>query len=287
MGRYTTRDYRPPQVQRSTRAPETHTPTPAPQVEQGGIRDLQRVLGNQGVQRLLAANPTMAQAKLTVGAADDAYEQEADRVASEVMTMQSPAGEASVQREGPEEEEEMQLKRADVQREAEEDELAMKRADIQRQEEEEELQLKRAPEIVQRAALGEEDELQMQRIQRAADEQDLTGSFDVAGELEGQINSQKGGGQGLDTGDKQFFESRFGQDFSDVKVHTGGESDAINRSIGARAFTNGSDVFMRGGEYSPGTSGSRELLAHELTHVVQQTGSRPLQPKREEGCDGC
>jgi hypothetical protein len=240
-------------------------------MEQGGIRDLQRVLGNQGVQRLLAANPTVAQAKLTVGAADDAYEQEADRVASEVMTMQTPAGEASVQREGPEEEEEMQLKRADVQREAEE----------------EELQLKRQPEIVQRAALGEEDELQMQRIQRAADEQDLSGSFDVAGELEGQINSQKGGGQGLDGGDKQFFESRFGQDFSDVKVHTGGDSDAINRSIGARAFTNGSDVFMRGGEYTPGNSNSRELLAHELTHVVQQTGSRPLQPKREEGCDGC
>ncbi len=270
MGRYTSREYRPPQVQRSTRTPETHTHTPTPQAEQGGIRDLQRMLGNQGVQRLLAAHPTLAQAKLTVGAADDAYEQEADRVASEVMTMQSPAGDAGIQRESPEEEE-----------------LMMKRADLQRQEEEEELQLKRQPEIVQRAALGEEEEMQMKRIQRDADELDMMGSFDVAGELEGQIQNQKGGGQGLDGGDQQFFESRFGQDFSDVKVHTGGESDSINRSIGARAFTNGSDVFMRGGEYNPGTSGSRELLAHELTHVVQQTGSRPLQPKREEGCDGC
>lgn len=262
MGRYSSREVRPPQVQRSTPTPQTHTTsTPVPQIEQGGIRDLQRMLGNQGVQRLLAAHPTLAQAKLTVGAADDAYEQEADRVASEVMTMQAPAGEAGVQREGADEAPEV---------EAEDD-----------------LQMKRAPEIVQRAALGEDDEMQMKRIQRAADEQDMLGSFDVSNELEGQIQGQKGGGQGLDSGDQQFFESRFGQDFSDVKVHTGGESDALNRSIGARAFTNGSDVFMRGGEYNPGTSGSRELLAHELTHVVQQTGSRPLQPKREEGCDDC
>ncbi|HYO89005.1 MAG TPA: DUF4157 domain-containing protein, partial [Candidatus Limnocylindrales bacterium] len=193
----------------------------------------------------------------------------------------------SVQREG--EEEELQMKRdPDLQRQEDEDELQMKRdPDLQRQEEEEEIQMKRSPEIVQRMALGEEDEMQMKRIQRAADEPDLMGSFDVAGDLEGQIQSQKSGGQALDSGDQQFFESRFGQDFSDVKVHTGGESDSVNRSIGARAFTNGSDVFMRGGEYNPGSSGSRELLAHELTHVVQQTGSRPLQPKREEGCDGC
>lgn len=254
MGRYAGREVRPPQVQHSTPAPQTHTNTPAPQIERGGIHDLQRMLGNQGVQRLLAAQPTLAQAKLTVGAADDAYEQEADRVAGEVMTMAAPAGEMSVQRE-----------------EAEEDDL----------------QMKRAPEIVQRAALGEDDELQMERIQRAADEPDLMNSFDVTGELEGQIQSQKGSGQNLDSGDQQFFESRFNQNFSDVRIHTGGVSDSINRSIGARAFTNGSDVFMRGGEYNPGTSGSRELLAHELTHVVQQTGSRPLQPKREEGCDGC
>ncbi|MFN8377630.1 MAG: DUF4157 domain-containing protein [Anaerolineae bacterium] len=278
MGRYSSREYKPAPVQRSTHTPATHT-HPVPQMEHG-IHDLQRLLGNQGVQRLLSANPTIAQAKLTVGAADDAYEQEADRVASEVMTMQSPAPAAGVQREdegGEVEDEEMVQGKRD--------------ADLQRDPvDEEEIAMKRAPEIVQRVggAYGEEeDEVATKRLQRAVDGQDLMGSFDVEGQLESQIQSQKGGGQSLDGGDKSFFESRFGQDFSDVKVHTGGESDAVNRSIGARAFTNGSDVFMRGGEYSPGSSASRELLAHELTHVVQQTGSKPLQPKRDETCDNC
>lgn len=254
MGHYANREIKPATVQRST-----HTPNPPAQaVPQADHRlhDLQRLLGNQGVQRMLAANPTIAQAKLTVGAADDAYEQEADRVASEVMSTPSPTGDSGVQREAA----------------PEDDELAMKRH----------------PDIVQRAALGEEDEMgAMKRIQRASDEQDMMGSFDVEGQLESQIQGEKGGGQNMDSGDRQFMESRFGQDFSDVKVHTGGQSDAINRSIGARAFTNGSDVFLRGGEYNPGTSAGRELLAHELTHVVQQTGSKPLQPKRDETCDGC
>lgn len=275
MGSYSSREYKPAPVQRSTRVPESSTHT-APQVDQGGIHDLQRMLGNQGVQRLLSANPGIAQAKLTVGAADDAYEQEADRVAGEVMTMQTPSGDAGVQRE-------------DEAPETEDDEFIQGKrdADVQRAAPEDELGLMRMPNIVQRGAMGEDDEMAAKRIQRAADGQDLMGSFDVEGQLEGDIQSQKGGGQAMDSGDQQFFESRFGQDFSDVKVHTGGQSDSINRSLGARAFTNGSDVFMRGGEYNPGSSGSRELMAHELTHVVQQTGSKPLQPKRNEHCDDC
>ena len=268
MGHYSSREYKPAPVQRSTHAPETHTHL-VPQVD-GGIHDLQRLLGNQGVQRLLAANPGLAQAKLTVGAADDAYEQEADRVAGEVMSMQAPAASAGVQRQ------------EDEGGEAEDDELIQGKRDAN-------LALMRISNFVQRDPFGGEvdDDIQEKRIQRAEDGQDLMGSFDVEGQLEGQIQSQKGGGQAMDNGDRSFFESRFGQDFSDVKVHTGGDSASINRSLGARAFTNGSDVFMGSGQYSPGSSASRELLAHELTHVVQQTGSKPLQPKRDEACDGC
>ena len=61
-----------------------------------------------------------------------------------------------------------------------------------------------------------------------------------------------------------------GQDFSDVKVHTDPESHALNDQLGAKAFTTGSDIFFRSGAYDPGSSGGRELLTHELTHVVQQ-----------------
>jgi len=55
-------------------------------------------------------------------------------------------------------------------------------------------------------------------------------------------------------------------------VHADAEADALNRSLNARAFTTGTDIFFREGAHNPGSSGGRELLAHELTHVVQQTG---------------
>jgi hypothetical protein len=253
--------------------------TTPPQVETNSLVDLQRLIGNQGLQRMLAQR--QIQAKLTVGAADDVYEQEADRVAKEVM---SGGANDAVQRAAPEEEE-MMLKRAEIQRAApEEEEMMLKRADIQRAApEEEEMMLKRAE--IQRAAPEEEELLQGKRaeIQRAG--VDMSGSFDVDDNVEGQINSLKGSGQSLSGETKDFMESSFGQDFSGVRVHTGGEADTLNRSIGARAFTTGSDIFMRSNEYNPDSTQGKELLAHELTHVVQQTGGK-AQTKRDD-CDNC
>jgi hypothetical protein len=67
-------------------------------------------------------------------------------------------------------------------------------------------------------------------------------------------------------------ENAFGADFGGVRVHTDSTSDTMNRAIQARAFTTGKDVFFRQGEYNPSSRNGQELLAHELTHVVQQTG---------------
>jgi hypothetical protein len=65
----------------------------------------------------------------------------------------------------------------------------------------------------------------------------------------------------------------FGNDFGDVRIHTDGESDALNRSVGANAFTLGSDIFLSQAAASAGPYGGDRLLAHELTHVVQQRGA--------------
>ena len=70
-----------------------------------------------------------------------------------------------------------------------------------------------------------------------------------------------------------------GSDFSSVRIHTGQESDSLNRSLSARAFTTGSDIFFRSGEYNPGSTQGQQLLAHELTHVVQQ-GAATVRTKR-------
>lgn len=77
-------------------------------------------------------------------------------------------------------------------------------------------------------------------------------------------------GEPLSPGSRSFMESRFGRDFSQVRVHTDSRAAESAESIGARAFTVGQDIVFGAGEYAPQSSPGRMLLAHELTHVVQQ-----------------
>ena len=65
-------------------------------------------------------------------------------------------------------------------------------------------------------------------------------------------------------------EGHLGADLGDVRVHTGGKADQLNRSVQAEAFTTGSDVFFKSGKYAPESTDGKRLLGHELTHVVQQ-----------------
>ncbi len=84
-----------------------------------------------------------------------------------------------------------------------------------------------------------------------------------------------GHGQPLPASERAFFEPRFGRDFGDVRVHSRPEAAAAANTLRARAFTHGSDIVFGAGEFSPGTRSGRQLLAHELTHVVQQKGGAP------------
>lgn len=90
--------------------------------------------------------------------------------------------------------------------------------------------------------------------------------------IERSIEQSRGGGHGLDHRTRGQMESAFGADFGGVRIHTDSRADSLSQSLSARAFATGQDVFFRQGEYDPGSSSGRELLAHELTHVVQQTG---------------
>ncbi|AVH73343.1 eCIS core domain-containing protein [Nostoc sp. 'Lobaria pulmonaria (5183) cyanobiont'] len=218
--------------------------------------------------------PLRTQAKLSISQPGDIYEQEADSVAQQVMQrMAQPVNRQSIQREAlPEDEEELQMKSLDnstLQREAlpeDEEELQMKSLDnstLQRQE---------VPE--------DEEELQMKPMAQRQGEAVMAGAPD----LEASINQARDGGQVMADNIREPMEQAFGADFSGVKVHTDGQSDQLNRSIQARAFTTGQDVFFRQGEYNPGSRGGQELLAHELTHVVQQSGGAvqrsPLPPQQ-------
>lgn len=126
---------------------------------------------------------------------------------------------------------------------------------------------KAAAEFMQSSSSGSISRIDDDDVHRAADgATDMMGSFDVAPDVEGRIESARGGGKPLP--DREKYESFFGADLSGVRVHEGAESADLNRTIAARAFTTGSDVFLGSGA----STGDRELMAHELTHVVQQTG---------------
>ncbi|MGB8647426.1 MAG: DUF4157 domain-containing protein [Anaerolineae bacterium] len=245
---------------------------------------LQRTVGNKAVRRLI-------QRKLTVGAAHDAYEQEADRVADQVMSAPQAKAKPAVQRVG-EEDEQVQTKPL-VQRQEEEDEVQTKPlADsitplvqrvaeenpeeavqtkplVQRQEEEDEVQTKPLADsitpLVQRA-VEEEDEVQTKRT-------DPFESFEPGGDFQQRLDANSGGGSPLPGETRDFMESRFGTDFGNVRVHSGGESAQLNRQVSAQAFTHGSDIYLGEGKTDIQSNEGKHLLAHELTHVVQQTGA--------------
>lgn len=89
-------------------------------------------------------------------------------------------------------------------------------------------------------------------------------------DAEPPINALRGRGQPLGAATRAFFEPRLGYDFSRVRIHADGRAAAAARAVKARAFTLGRDIAFGAGQYGPGTSAGRWLLAHELTHVVQQ-----------------
>jgi hypothetical protein len=87
------------------------------------------------------------------------------------------------------------------------------------------------------------------------------------------IETSSGGGSPLPATTRNFMESRFGSDFSSVKIHTGSAAVQMSRELNARAFTMGGDIFFNEGQYAPESSKGKKLLAHELTHTIQQGAS--------------
>jgi hypothetical protein len=190
---------------------------------------LQQTHGNRYVQRVVAG----IQAKLKVGQPGDVYEQEADRVAEQVMRMSEPQ----------------------VQRQAEEEGLIQTESIADQ-----------ITPLVQRQVEPEEEE-ELIQVKTAGD---LNPKVTLA--ISSGIQSLQGGGWPLSGSERSFFEPRFGVDFSNVRIHNDTLAASVARSVNARAFTFGRDVVFGDGEYTSDTSSKTKLLAHELTHVVQQDG---------------
>lgn len=119
-----------------------------------------------------------------------------------------------------------------------------------------------------------------------AETQPLAGTLAPATMLspseERDVISLQGAGVPLENSSRIFFENRMGRNFADVRVHTDARANATARSLRARAFTVGNDIAFAQGEYQPATMAGNRLLAHELTHVVQQSRGSTQQIQRSE-----
>ncbi|MFQ4136450.1 DUF4157 domain-containing protein [Nodosilinea sp. PGN35] len=268
------------------------SPRPAPQSAHP-LLTLQRQIGNRAVTQML-------QAKMTVGKPNDAYEHEADRIADTVMGMPAPVVQRQAQEEEPaqakllqrqpeeepaqakplagtitpliqrqgEEEEPAQAKL--VQRQAEEEEPAQAKL-LQRQAEEEEpAQTK----LLQRQAEGEEP-AQAKPLQRQPEDETAqakgSDATTVSPAVESSIQAMRGGGRPLPDETRSFYETRMGYDLSGVRIHADANANDVATHLNAQAFTLGQDVFFGAGRYEPQTNSGKWLLAHELTHTVQQS----------------
>jgi hypothetical protein len=207
-----TRDYR----ESSSPAPRHNQPEP--------LLALQNAVGNQAVNHLLRVGRAALQTKLTVSQPGDKYEQEADRVAHQVMRM--PESRINHQLETHAKE----------------------------------------PRVGQFLGLTTDDKT----------------------DIESTINSTRGNGSPLTKESCRFFERRFNHNFSNVRIHADTEAEKLNLKLGAHAFTIGQNIYFRQGEYNPLSLRGRELIAHELAHVLQQSQSSfpsalPTIQRRERG----
>jgi len=222
--------------------PEAKSHNPVPQIRRkteysqsmnspvDRIKFLQRTMGNQAVGRLIKSGAL--QAKLRIGHPGDIYEQEADRVAEQVMGMPDIG---------------VQTKNYRIQR--------------------------KCPKCGKRTQSWADEPFQPKVISGGVSE--------VASDMEGKIGALGGCGQTLPGSLRAFFEPRFGVDFSQVRVHTDAAASHLAQSMNARAFTVGRNVVFGAGQYAPGTMEGQRLIAHELTHAVQQEGLKSRTEKTQ------
>ena len=227
------------------------------------------------------------QPKLKVNQPGDSYEQEADLIAEKVVNMPEqdisaplPASPPEVQRQEEEEEEK------------EEEPVVNNPVSIQRMndEEREEIAAKHTNEISPnrggnkniRLSGEEEDHIQAfsggrppQKYQFDVLQLSGRGPPPVGVQFQQTLQNSATGGEKMSPSVGNSMETRFGADFSSVRIHTDATAGDMSRQVNAHAFTYGNHIYFNSGKYDPGSVSGRTLLAHELTHTIQQ-GASPV-----------
>ncbi len=261
IGNQATSRFVAPQASRLARTPGAEMPGPNGTGRAAPLsRDFSKIPVNPpgGAERAQAprlfTGPRLPlQRKLKVGSTDDPLEHEADRVADHVMRMPAPASGLSsappqVSRKcaACEEEEKLQKKEAEAAPPAS--------------------GLSLAPPQVSRKCAACEEEKKLQKKEAAPSRPAL---IEAPPNVHETLHSS---GQPLDAATRTYFEPRFGRDFSSVRLHTDPAAAQSARDVNAHAYTVGRNIVFDAGQFVPGSQQGRRLLAHELAHVVQQSG---------------
>lgn len=234
-----------------------------------------RNLGDSGLSLMVQQTSGVVQRKVGDGRPQDQYEQEADRAAAKVMRMTNPASApgtttseqsriTGIQRVCAECEEELQRQPHDSDEE-------LRRRSITEEREKVGLQ-PIADRIMNYPPVQRQVEGQVKEPAVAEISFEETSQEDES--FSPPISPSKGGGDSLPGDLRSFMEPRFGYEFGDVRIHN--DSDAANsaKRIGAAAYTSGNDIYFGAGKYRPSTAMGRDLIAHELVHVIQQSRQR-------------
>ncbi|MBA4058066.1 MAG: hypothetical protein C0490_25335, partial [Marivirga sp.] len=208
-------------------------------------------------------NTGSIQASLSVGQPDDPFEKEADKVSRQVVDGFDQTN--SIQR---------KLSGLGLQQLAIQPYTIGSRISRKLQK-----TLSRTPLFVQTKCDQCEEEEKMQ--EKSGDIQFAGDGAMVSSEVESKIQSMRGGGQAMDSTTQAAMSSSFGADFSSVRVHTNSQAVQMSQQLNAHAFTVGNDIFFNEGRYQPKSKQGAGLLAHELTHTVQQGAA--IQNKRISG----
>jgi len=143
---------------------------------------------------------------------------------------------------------------------------------VQAKEEEEPVQMKSEEEEPVQMKAEEEEPVQMKSEEEEPVQMKAESGASASPQLSSRLQGAKGGGRPLSGKTRQQMETSIGADFNGVNIHTGADAVEMNKELHAQAFTHGKDVYFNAGKYNPDSSEGKRLLAHELTHVVQQSG---------------
>lgn len=221
------------------------------------------------------------QPKLQIGQPNDRYEQEADRIADQVIRMPDVDSKEAEELVATKSESRTGVQ---LQREGQPNLSSPIAFNLQMECEE----CKISPptkEEAEEASKEPEDEDQTTQVNPKAETSAAEVSNGSPSDFENSLSRAKRAGHPLPNTFRQTMEGKLGEDFSHVRIHMDSESTFMNRSIRAKAFTHENHIFFNESKYNPNTKNGQWLLAHELTHVIQQTGSRAIQPKIQRSAE--